>query len=87
MQSNEVKINGKVKRIISEYTNIKVKNIEDNTKLAEDLGLTSFDIVSILSEFEGAFSLEIDSQEIFLNVETVSDLSKIIVRLCSENGE
>ena len=51
----------KIAEILSKYTN---ENITEESMLISDLGLTSFDLVSIIMEFEDKFNIEIADREI-----------------------
>lgn len=46
-----------VKNILSKYT--EVKDIKEDSVLTSDLGLSSFDLVSIINDFEDTFDIEI----------------------------
>lgn len=60
----------KIKEIAAEYTNTE---INPNTVLRSDLGLTSFDLVSLLSEVEETFNIKIKDEDIG-SIFTVQDL-------------
>ena len=66
----------KVKEIISSQLNIPVEKISDS-RLVEDLGADSLDMVELLMAFEDEFSTTI-SDEIAVNIKTVSDIIKMI---------
>ncbi|MCI8639273.1 MAG: acyl carrier protein [Coprococcus sp.] len=54
-----------VKRILLRYTeNPKITEITEETQLIADLGLSSFDLVSIVMEFEDEFKIEISDRDI-----------------------
>ena len=50
-----------VKQILSHYTEAE---ITPNCALAADLGLSSFDVVAIVSEFEDRFDIEVEDRDI-----------------------
>lgn len=52
----------RVGSIISKYTDAEA--ITPDSNLTADLGLTSFDVVSIVEEFEDEFGIEIEDREI-----------------------
>ena len=52
----------KIKQILCSYTD--VKEIEESSVLEADLGLSSFDVVSIVTEFEDEFHIEIPDRDI-----------------------
>lgn len=51
-----------VKEIISRYTD--VTKIEENSALEADLELSSFDVISIVADFEEEFDIEISDRDI-----------------------
>lgn len=51
-----------VKEIISHYT--ETTGIEENSALEADLGLSSFDVISIVADFEEKFNIEISDRDI-----------------------
>ena len=53
-----------VKKILSEYT--EVKEITENSQLRADLELSSFGLVSIVTDFEEVFGIEISDRDIGL---------------------
>ena len=68
-----------VKEIISKYTEAE---ITENSTLQADLGLSSFDVVSIVAEFEDAFGVEISDRDIreFLNVSSIISFLEVYIR-------
>ncbi|GFI36067.1 acyl carrier protein [Lachnospiraceae bacterium] len=52
----------KVKRILLRYTEEGV--ITQESQLAADLGMSSFDLVSVVTEFEDEFGIEIADRDI-----------------------
>lgn len=65
----------KVKEILSRFTDAE---ITENSTLEADLGLSSFDVVEIVCEFEDAFDIEIPDREIrnLINVGDILDYMK-----------
>ena len=61
----------KVREIFANYTD--VSGMEVDSVLTADLGLSSFDLVSILNDFEDAFEIEIPDNDIrkFISVKDV----------------
>jgi Acyl carrier protein len=78
MRDKPEKIHNKVIRILSDYTDVKVKSICGSMSLADDLGLSSFDVVCISVSFEEAFEIRFDSLDSFKGIETVDDLVSYI---------
>lgn len=52
----------KVKDILLNYAN--VTEITEDSMLEADLGLSSFDVLSIVTEFEDMFEIEISNRDI-----------------------
>lgn len=50
--------------ILSKYTIVGKDEITENSVLTTDLGLSSFDVVSIISDFEDEFDIEIPDRDI-----------------------
>ena len=62
-----------VQNILLKYTKTDRNSINENTALVADLGLSSFDVVSIVTEFEDEFDIEIPDRDIRKMV-TVGDI-------------
>lgn len=60
-----------VKKILLDYTN--ATEITENSILEADLGLSSFDVVSIVTDFEDKFQIEIPDRDIgrFISVKDI----------------
>ena len=54
----------KVIEIISNYQGIEPKSINEDSKLISDIGLSSFDVVSLVCEFEQEFGISIPDRDI-----------------------
>lgn len=67
----------KVIEIIASQLNISKDKIKEDSRLVEDLGADSLDMVELLMSFEDEFSTTI-SDEIAINIKTVSDIVKMI---------
>lgn len=65
----------KVKEILSEYAD--AEDIQPESSLTADLGLTSFDMVSLIMEFEETFDIEIMDKDIRKMI-TVGDIVEYI---------
>lgn len=59
-----------VKDILGKYTEFEVR---ENSSLMGDLGLSSFDLVSIVAEFEERFSISVEDRDL-MNFVTVKDI-------------
>lgn len=66
----------KAKEILLNYTD--TAEIAKESLLGADLGLSSFDVVSIVMEFEEKFQIEISDRDIgkFLSVQDILDYLK-----------
>ena len=67
----------KVISIISEYQDIPADTIHADTHLVNDLGFTSYDVVSLVGKFEDEFDIEVPDRKIKL-MKTVDDIVKFI---------
>ena len=59
--------------IIANYTEFDMKNVSQPTTLREDIGLTSFDIISLITEIEESFSMNIDDAAILSEIVTFGE--------------
>ena len=60
----------RVKDILEKYTEYEVR---ENSSLMGDLGLSSFDMATIVAEFEDTFSISVDDRDM-MNFITVKDI-------------
>ena len=67
----------KVISIISEYQDIPADTIHADSHLVNDLGFTSYDVVSLIGKFEDEFDIEVPDRKIKL-MKTVDDIVKFI---------
>lgn len=70
-----MKVFEQLKKILSNYT--ESIEITESSALQADLGLCSFDVVSIVTDVEDTFEIEISDREI-ANFITVKDILKYI---------
>ena len=63
--------------IISEVTGMPAEKIQADSKLIEDLNLSSLHIMVIFSEIAGRFDVDVTEEQL-LSVRTVGDLAKIM---------
>lgn len=68
-----------VTQIICDYTG-DTEALTPETNLVTDLGLSSFDVVSLIGEFEDAFEIEIPTEDIE-ELETVQGVVDYITKL------
>ena len=67
----------KVIAIISEYQDVPASTIHAYSHLVSDLGLTSFDVVSLVGKFEDEFDIEVPDRKI-KTMKTVEDIVRFI---------
>lgn len=67
----------KIKKILSEQFDVEEDSITQDTKMEEDLGADSLDVVDLLMSIEDEFEIEISDEEIE-NVKTVGEIEKYI---------
>ena len=67
----------KVISIISEYQDLPADTIHADSHLVNDLGFTSYDVVSLVGKFEDEFDIEVPDRKIKL-MKTVDDIVKFI---------
>ena len=63
--------------IISEYQGIPTSDITEHSQLIQDLGFTSYDVVSIVGRFEDEFDIEVPDRKIKM-MKTVADIVAFI---------
>ena len=73
----------KVISIISEYQDIPADTIHADSHLVNDLGFTSYDVVSLVGKFEDEFDIEVPDRKIKL-MKTVDDIVKFIEAVTEE---
>ena len=74
----------KVKDILSDYIDMDSNEIKLETRLAEDLGLNSYEFMSVIGEIEEEFDLELDEREI-VKLISIADLLDYISNFKEEN--
>ena len=74
----------KVKDILSDYIDMDSNEIKLETSLAEDLGLNSYEFMSVIGEIEEEFDVELDEREI-VKLISIADLLDYISNFKEEN--
>ena len=74
----------KIKKILSKYIDTNLEEVTLETRLAEDLGLNSYELMSIIGEIEEEFDLEVDEKEV-LKLVSIADLLDYISNFTEEN--
>ena len=67
----------KVKKILSEQFDVDEDSITQDTKIEEDLGADSLDVVDLLMSIEDEFEIEIPDEDIE-GVKTVGEMEQYI---------
>ncbi|MEE1056626.1 MAG: phosphopantetheine-binding protein [Acutalibacteraceae bacterium] len=71
---------GKIKELITNYVEVSIEEINENSKFIEDLGFNSYDFMSFLGEVEDEFDVEIDEREA-VKIHTVGEAVEYISSL------
>lgn len=67
----------KIREIMLRYVDVEPEEIREDSKLAEELGLTSFAVMSMMGDFEEEFGITVDESE-FTDIYTVKDIMDYI---------
>lgn len=79
MKCSRDKISNKVIRTISEYTDIPIDSISESSRLSE-LGVFSMDTMSILTELEAAYKIELSDWDMAAKELSVHNLIETIMQ-------
>ena len=64
----------KIREIMTRYVDLEPEEIREDSRLVEDLALTSFAIISMMGDFEEEFGITVDTSEL-TDVHTVGDIA------------
>lgn len=67
----------KVKKLLAEQLNISADKITENSKVIDDLGADSLDVVEMLMTLEDEFNVTVTDEE-SVTLKTVGDIVKLI---------
>lgn len=67
----------KVKSLLAEQLNIKAETITAESKIVDDLGADSLDVVELLMTLEDEFGVAVSDEEA-VQIKTVGDIVKIL---------
>ena len=67
----------KVKKLLADQLNIDAGKITENSKVIDDLGADSLDVVEMLMTMEDEFNVTVTDEE-SVNLKTVGDIVKLI---------
>ena len=62
----------KFKEFLAQYCSVEPKDMKNDMRLTEDLGLSSFDLMSFLGDMEDNFDVEINPDSL-ANVTTINE--------------
>ena len=66
------------KKLLSEYCNVAPQDMKNDMRLIEDLGLSSFDLMSFLGDMEDNFDFDLNLDNI-ANITTIGEALKLVV--------
>lgn len=69
-----------IKEIIKEYVPIDINTITEGSKLVEDLGMNSYEFMSLIGRLEDIFDVEVDEREV-AKIKTIGDIEDYIKQL------
>lgn len=72
-----------IRTIITRYADVSAEDIKEDSRLAEDLGLTSFAVMSMMGDFEEEFDITIDESKL-TGIYTVGDIMRCLEAMKAE---
>ncbi len=66
-----------IKSMLAKQLNIDVAKVTDDSRIVEDLGADSLDVVELLMSLEDEMGIAVSDEEA-LNLKTVGDIQKLI---------
>ena len=69
-----MKIEMKFREFLAQYCEVKPQDMKDDMRFIEDLGLSSFDFMSLLGDMEDNFDVELDLD----NIGTVTTIGEAL---------
>ncbi len=76
----------KIREIMLRYVELEPEQIQPESDLAADLGLTSFAVMTMMGDFEEEFEIEVDESEL-TDIHTVEDIMKYIEKKQAEEAK
>ena len=67
----------KIREILSEVSGVPLSEVSEDTRLAGDLGMSSFDLADTVVSVEETYGVKIPDQR-FGELETVADILRVI---------
>lgn len=74
----------KVKKLLAEQLNVPSEKITQASKIIDDLGADSLDVVEMLMTLEDEFNVTVTDEE-SVNLKTVGDIVKLIDKKTAKN--
>ena len=71
---------GKIQEMLAEALNLPLEKVTPCSKIVEDLGADSLDVVELLSRLEDEYGVTIPDEEVE-NLATVADVAKTLEKL------
>ncbi len=72
-----MKIEKKFREFLAQYCDVSPEEMKDDMRFVEDLGLSSFDFMSLLGDMEDSFDVELNPDNIG-NVSTIGEALNLI---------
>lgn len=73
----------KIREIMTRYVELDPEAVKEESRLVEDLGLTSFAFMSMMGDFEDEFGITVDETEL-TDIRTVGDIMAYIEKKQAE---
>ena len=67
----------KVREILAELSGVPISQIQDDTRLAGELGMSSFDLADAVVSVEEVYGVRIPDER-FRELQTVADIARVI---------
>lgn len=67
----------KIIEIISEFVDVDGMEINDSTRIRNDIGLNSFDLINVAVELESAFGVRIPDEDLN-KLQTIGDIKALL---------
>lgn len=76
----------KVKKLLAEQLNIPAEKVLETSKVIDDLGADSLDVVEMLMTLEDEFNVTVTDEE-SVNLKTVGDIVKLIDKKTAKSNK
>ena len=83
LANNRYEVATEVQRVISETLSVAIGEIQNSTRISEDLNASSMDVVTLVMSFDDVFGIEIDLNAIPSSNVTVDWIVDYIFRLAT----